>query len=157
MIRGRRGAVAGIVIAAVLLSGAAAYAGTDGGGATPTGTPVRLYARMTGAAERPTPTNSPGVGDAIVYVYPNNVVCTTLRVARLTTPVVGAHIHVGAATTFGPVVIPLTPPTNGFSYTCATVSADLATQLRTNPTNYYANVHTTMFPGGEIRGQLAAL
>ena len=156
MIRARRRAFAGMVLAVLVVSGAAAYAGTDGGG-TPSGTPVRLYARMTGGAERPTPNNSPGVGDAVVYVYPNNVVCTALRVARLTTPVIGAHIHIGPATAAGGIVVHLTPPTSGFSYGCTTVSADLATQLRTNAVNYYVNVHTTMFTGGEVRGQLAVL
>ena len=156
MIRTRRGAFAGIVLALVLLSAAGAYAGTDGS-STGTGTPVRLYTRMFGFNERPTPNNSPGVGDAVVYVYPNNVVCTALRVARLTTPVVGAHIHVGSSNVAGPIVVHLIQPTSGFSYGCSTVSADLANQLRTNPTNYYVNVHTTMFPGGEVRGQLAAI
>ena len=79
MIRGRRGLFAGMVLAVVILSGAGAYAGTDGG-STPSGRAVRLYTRMTGAAERPTPNNSPAVGDAIVFVYSNNVVCTVLRV-----------------------------------------------------------------------------
>jgi hypothetical protein len=156
MIRARRGLFASIVLAVVIVSGAGAYAQTDGG-STPSGTPVRLYTRMTGAAERPNPNNSPGIGHAVVSVYPNNVVCTTLRVARLTTPVIGAHIHIAPPTAAGPIVVHLTAPTSGFSSGCSTVSADLATQLRTNPGNYYVNVHTTMFTGGEVRGQLAAL
>jgi hypothetical protein len=154
MIRRRRGVIAGIVLAVVVLTGAGAYAGTD---TTPSGRPTRLYTRLTGAAERPTPNNSPAVGDSVEYVYPNGVVCTVIRVARLTTPVIGAHIHVGPTTAAGPVVVPLTSPTNGFSYTCATPPAAVVTGLRTNPTNYYVNVHTTMFPGGEVRGQLAYL
>ncbi len=58
----------------MLMTGAVAYAG--GGEPTGSGTPIRLYTRLSGAAERPTPNNSPGVGDATAYVYPNNVVCT---------------------------------------------------------------------------------
>jgi hypothetical protein len=155
MIRNRRAVFTGMVVAVTLVSAAGAYAGETS--PTGTGTPVRLYTRMTGAAERPTPNNSPGIGDAVVYVYSNNVVCTVLRVARLTTPVVGAHIHIAPSTAAGPIVVHLVQPTSGFSYGCSTVSADLANQLRTNPGNYYVNVHTTMFPGGEVRGQLAAL
>lgn len=146
MVRIRRGVFVGIVMAVLVLGATGADAQT-----------VRLYTRMTGAAERPTPNNSPGTGDATVYVNPDNTVCTVLRVANLTTPVTGAHIHVGPPTEAGPIVVPLTSPTNGFSYTCTTVSATLANQLRTNPGAYYVNVHTTRFPGGEIRGQLAAI
>ncbi len=147
MIRSRRAAFAGVVLGVVLLTATGANAQDT----------VRLYTRMTGAAERPTPNNSPATGQAIVYVFPDNRVCTYIRVSRLTTPVTGAHIHVAPPDAAGPVVVPLNPPTNGFSATCTTVSAQLANQLRTNPSNYYVNVHTRMFLGGEVRGQLAAL
>ena len=112
-----------------------------------------LYTRMTGAQETP-PNSSRGIGDAIVFVYPNNTVCTVLRVHGLSTPVVGAHIHQAPPGVPGPIVIPLQNPVNGFSYTCSQVSSDLAAQLRNNPGAFYANVHTTNIPGGEIRGQL---
>ena len=142
----------GVVFAAVVM--AALLVGATGAAAQDT---VRLYTRMTGAAERPTPNNSPGRGDATVFVRPNNTVCTVLRVANLTTPVIGAHIHIGPPTAAGGIVVHLAAPTSGFSYSCTTVSATLANQLRTNPGAYYVNVHTTRFPGGEIRGQLAAI
>jgi hypothetical protein len=38
-----------------------------------------------------------------------------------------------------------------------TVTPALAAEIVGNPTNFYVNVHTALFPGGEIRGQLAAV
>jgi hypothetical protein len=147
MVRTRRAVFAAGALTVLLLS-------TTGAAAQDT---VRLYTRMTGAAERPTPNDSPGTGDATVFVNPDDTVCVVLRVAALTTPVVGAHIHIGPSTEAGGIVVHLTPPTSGFSYTCTAVAPALAEQLRTNPSAYYVNVHTTRFPGGEIRGQLAAV
>jgi hypothetical protein len=115
---------------------------------------VRLYARMTGAQETP-PNASRAIGDATVIINGSSL-CVALRVSGLSAPVVGAHIHRAPPGVAGPVVIPLTNPTNGFSYTCPTVSPALVEEIRANPGNFYANVHTTAFPGGEIRGQLAA-
>ena len=61
-----------------------------------------------------------------------------------------AHIHVGAATTTGPIVVPLNPYTGG----CTTVARELALALIQSPDDYYVNVHNMPFPGGALRGQL---
>jgi Cu/Zn superoxide dismutase len=69
-----------------------------------------------------------------------------------------AHIHRGAVGTNGPVIFDLdpAPPQGGTSGTFTTLTfsvtpaqvADLKAGL------YYFNVHSTNFPGGEIRGQI---
>jgi hypothetical protein len=33
----------------------------------------------------------------------------------------------------------------------------LAAEIQANPRGFYANVHTTAFPGGAVRGQLKSL
>ena len=71
-----------------------------------------------------------------------------------TTSIVGAHIHVGASTTTGPVVVPLTAIIDGTTTGCADVTRQLADAIRKTPANYYVNVHTNLFPAGAIRGQL---
>jgi hypothetical protein len=71
-----------------------------------------------------------------------------------TTSIVGAHIHVGASTTTGPVVVPLTATIDGTTTGCADVTRELADAIRKTPENYYVNVHTNLFPAGAIRGQL---
>ena len=50
--------------------------------------------------------------------------------------------------------VPLSPPTSGSSEGCRTVDGVLAKNILQHPEAYYVNVHTTVFPGGEIRGQL---
>jgi len=69
--------------------------------------------------------------------------------------VVAAHIHSAPAGVNGPIVVPLVPPTSGSSSDCASVDRDLVLAILQHPENYYVNVHTTEYPGGAIRGQLA--
>jgi len=79
--------------------------------------------------------------------------------------ITGSHIHSGAAGTNGPIRVFLYGPTpatdtiNGRlaegSFTAADVTGvtydTLLEQMRTGQA--YVNVHTTLYPGGEIRGQ----
>ena len=130
-----------------------------------------LVSRMLGANEVPnaTPgaqTNDPdGFGSASITfdlaATPANV-CWDLSYGNLTGTPVAAHIHGPAAPGVnGPPVIPLTPFTT-LTPTGASACRDLtageaviAADIVANPQNFYTNVHTTDFPGGAIRGQLA--
>jgi hypothetical protein len=55
--------------------------------------------------------------------------------------------------TFGNVSIPNSWALLGQNET--NMSAGLGALINAAPWNYYVNVHTSAFPGGEIRGQLA--
>ena len=68
----------------------------------------------------------------------------------------GAHIHVGRAGDAGPVVLPLhlTGRENGLVAAGTATNPALAAAILADPANYYVNVHTTVCPGGAIRGQL---
>ncbi|MCE6991492.1 CHRD domain-containing protein [Dyadobacter sp. CY323] len=69
-------------------------------------------------------------------------------------PVAG-HIHSGAAGTNGPVVIPfLSVATSPIAYEVILTDAQV-TGLQTN--NLYTNLHTPMYPGGEIRAGHCAI
>jgi CHRD domain len=57
--------------------------------------------------------------------------------------------------TFGPIAIPNSWALLGQSETDMT--AGLGALINAQPWNYYVNVHTSAFPGGEIRGQLAPI
>ena len=80
-------------------------------------------------------------------------VCWDISVSDLTTPVILAHIHQGDAETNGPVVVDFNEPVNGL-HGCVPADAALIKDIRKHPADYYVNVHTTTFPGGEVRGQL---
>ncbi|MET9249912.1 CHRD domain-containing protein [Nonomuraea sp. NPDC003709] len=67
------------------------------------------------------------------------------------------HIHRGKAGTNGPVVIDLL--SNGdirgnVSFGSVHVKSSLLKDIRKNPKNWYANLHTAEFPDGAVRGQL---
>lgn len=74
-----------------------------------------------------------------------------------------AHIHEGPAGANGPVVANLAWPEDGDAADCLTeeepgkgLEPGQVAEILENPENYYVNVHNTEFPGGAIRGQLAA-
>jgi hypothetical protein len=92
--------------------------------------------------------------------------------------VIGAHIHIGAAGVNGPVRVVLFPFPGGPAVDTANPVASVDGVLRSGTFdnshvtggltfddvlsamttgNAYCNVHTTRFPGGEIRGQIAVV
>jgi CHRD domain len=77
--------------------------------------------------------------------------CYTLTVRDLTN-VDAAHIHRGST---GAIVVPLTAPTTGTSSGCITVDKALLQEIVRSPGAFYVNVHTSTYPGGQIRGDLS--
>jgi hypothetical protein len=70
-------------------------------------------------------------------------------------PARAAHIHEAPPGEAGPVVVPLQPPTNGFSTGCVEVGRALAKDILKTPSDYYVNVHNAEHPAGALRGQLS--
>jgi hypothetical protein len=104
-----------------------------------------------------------GSGWAEISSRPSQgTVCYRIKVRKLD-PVTAAHIHVGGAGVNGGIVIDLSILTaqknvwvSSIVYkACVTgVATSLINTIKANPAAYYVNVHTTVFPGGAIRGQL---
>ena len=78
-----------------------------------------------------------------------------LSFSRLSGRALAAHIHVGARGKAGRVVVSLCGPCRSGVRGEATVTG--ATLAALEAGRAYVNVHTKLNPGGEIRGQIAAL
>lgn len=129
----------------------------------PPGT-VTFSAEMNGANERPTPVNTTATGTS-TFILIGNTLLYNVTATGLSSPVNGAHIHVGNSTQAGPIIFPFTfaPVQTG---TVASGSIDLSglitaggitgdsLRVLLNNGNAYTNVHTVNFPDGEIRGQI---
>jgi hypothetical protein len=113
---------------------------------------------LTGAAEVPGPGDPDGSGTAKLRLNQGQgTISFEISVTNITLPATGAHIHVGTATQFGPVVVALIPPdATGHSSGEVNVDPDLIKAIRQNPENYYVNVHTLpLYGAGAVRGQLS--
>lgn len=116
---------------------------------------LMLNARLQGAQEVP-PNPSTGTGDAnILLERSTNKIFLTGKYANLTTNISAAHIHVGSANRNGGVIIGLTFPagtTSGTIHATGAISDVFEDSLVNART--YINVHSTTYPGGELRGQI---
>jgi CHRD domain len=113
---------------------------------------ANLEASLTGQKEVPGPGDPNGRGEADVTVYKEKV-CYELEVERIK-PATAAHIHRGAPSVAGDIVVELKAPTDGSSEGCKAISKQLSKNLREHPWRYYVNVHNDPYPDGAIRGQL---
>ena len=118
-----------------------------------------LVAELSGAQEVP-PADPDGSGTATFSVNPGiGEICFTVTSENITLPVVAAHINPGEAGAVGsPLVFLLAADVSdadGNFSGCTTVDHATAKDILKRPSAYYVNLHTTDFPGGAIRGQLA--
>jgi CHRD domain len=129
-----------------------------------------LTAQLTGGNETPAAINTGAFGTATVTVNMNaRTVTYRVEVFNLPSGVTASHIHVGAAGTGGPVVVNFAPPvpaSNDFEFSGTVKDSEFLLRpdqgIRSPDDmfqaiiggNAYVNVHSSVNPGGEIRGQL---
>jgi uncharacterized protein (TIGR03118 family) len=115
--------------------------------------PLQFKASLSGAAEVP-PAASPASGSGSLSIA-NNVLNYSFTFTNLLSPAIAAHIHGPADPLHNTgVIIPFTPPpaaAGSFSGSVALTSQQLLYILSGLT---YANIHTTNYGGGEIRGQI---
>jgi hypothetical protein len=122
-------------------------------------------AQLSGSNE--VPANGTGASGTAGLTFEGGVVSYAIEVHGIT-DVLFSHIHSGPAGVNGPVRVFLFrgPQPGTFdgvlvqgSFTAADVTGvtfdELVSQMRSG--DAYVNVHTTQFPGGEIRGQVQLL
>jgi CHRD domain len=144
-----------VVGAVVAVAGVVGIAGTI---VSAQGRP--LSTDLSGAEDAPGPGDADASGAAdLTLNQGQGEVCFDLSWAQIDGTVVAAHIHVGDAGTPGPIVVGLFMGTafggTGADSGCVGgVDSDLIKAIRQNPSGYYVNVHSTVFPAGAVRGQL---
>ncbi len=139
---------------------------------------------LTGGQEVP-PTGSPGIGIALVTVDTlTNLMTVNVSFTGLLSPTVASHIHCCAPLGVNAMVATAVPTFPGFPLGVTTgtylQTFDLTAAATYNPAfitahggtvagaqaafiaglvggQTYLNIHTSQFPGGEIRGQLQAV
>ena len=113
---------------------------------------------MMSAAQEVPPNASGGIADANVdFDETTNQLCVRITFDFLTSNAIAAHVHGPApAGVNAPVLFPFSnvpSATSGMiGPQCFTLTAQQRDELCSG--QYYLNVHTVNFPGGEIRGQM---
>ena len=131
------------------------------GGGQQSGNVQNFTAVLSGANEVPIHHSGLAGTARITINTSTSVLCWDLDYTT-TQAVTAAHIHKGAAAVNGSVVFgffnpPLQRPGVVINEGCRSASpAEVAVirDIANHPGNYYANVHTTTYPGGAARGQL---
>ena len=113
-----------------------------------------LTAQLAGSAE----TDEDGTGTATLVLDPDAGTACWEMTAENIDPVTISHIHEGAEGVDGGVVVDL--DLDGFEGTSEgcneAAEAEVLQAIIDDPAGYYVNLHNEAFPGGAIRGQLAA-
>ena len=118
------------------------------------------------------PAGSNAFGMALItFDFNNNTIAWEVNSSGVANPT-ASHIHRGASTVAGPVIINFATSagqiTGGHTRGFGTIAAQQSSSFLpsdlpalANPvmaaTDYYVNLHSTAFPGGEIRGALVPL
>jgi len=122
-------------------------------GSLTAGSTVRSFsAFLNGSQEVPVnPTvAATGTGN-ITYNDTSMMLTYHLSYDGLSSSETGAHIHLGVVGVDGPIIFPLSLG-NPVSGTVGPLSVEQQTALYGG--NLYVNVHSSLYPGGEIRGQI---
>src|SRR5262245_46196422 len=145
------------VSAASASSGPAPLAGITVPG-DPTAAPATLVASLEGRNEV---TAGAPAGQALELIgIQGNTLSYSVSWRGIGAPT-EADIHAAGRGLDGPVVVPLVttpPPAGGFaSGTVTLTDPAVLAALRADPGGFYADLHTTQFPGGAVRAQFHLL
>jgi CHRD domain len=138
---------------AVILSGIVFFAACSKSDSTPVVDPnITFKGTLSGANE--VPANASAASGSVTVTFNNDTKILTLAATFTGVTPTAAHIHNAAAGVNGGVIFGLgsAPFTSPVNYTSVALTPTQESELKAN--NYYANFHSTAFPGGEIRAQL---
>ena len=115
--------------------------------------PMQFSALLNSASEVP-PTASPATGVGSFSLV-NSALNYNITFTNLLSAATGAHIHGPAdSSTNANVIVPFGPPAAIAGTISGTATLDSTTLFYLVSGLTYANIHSTNYPGGEIRGQV---
>lgn len=115
---------------------------------------MTVTGELRGANEAPTPVNSPGTGTVTgTFNTVTNEFSYNITYSGLTGPLTMGHFHIGAPGVAAPAVIFFSNLANPIKTTLVLTPEQRAALLAGN---LYANLHTVMYPGGEVRANVVA-
>lgn len=121
-------------------------------GAPPAQGAETTYTAALSAEEETPPGPAGGTGAATVTIDDaKGALCYDVSWSEEVGEPSNGHIHKGKKGLAGPVVVNLDLPTG-----CTDVEAGVLKEIAADPAGHYVNVHTNMYPGGAVRGQLKA-
>ncbi|MFT3828415.1 MAG: CHRD domain-containing protein [Opitutaceae bacterium] len=111
------------------------------------------------ASQEPSAPASSGLGSGSATLdWPSLMFTLDFAFVNLVAPTTASHVHQAPPGVNGPVLIPLTltplGSTFGSGHFDSVITEAQALAILSGDT--YVNVHTTAYPGGEIRGQIVA-
>lgn len=122
---------------------------------------------LTDEAEVPGPGDPNASGTANITINPGQgricweITTSNVNPAYVVAANTGGHIHRGAITASGPIVVHFAVTLNGTNTGCVDVARSLIEEIRKNPERFYVNVHwrhptdpTQNFSAGALRAQL---
>jgi hypothetical protein len=117
---------------------------------------VGFSANLDGTQEVPPVTTGARGTGVVVYATPygggNDTIYYLATIAGLSSSLIASHFHVGLPGVAGPVVHPITFSDSSVFGTWAAFADSIVSHLAKG--RLYFNVHSSNFPGGEIRGQV---
>ncbi|UFH52435.1 CHRD domain-containing protein [Spirosoma sp. KNUC1025] len=119
--------------------------------------PTTFTATLNGASEKPTSTTSTATGTFTGSLNEATRVLsyTVTYTGTFSSSLTGGHIHritPNSTTGTGPVEIPFANLTSPITGTVTLANKNRVDSLKNG--FYYANLHTTVYPAGEIRGDI---
>lgn len=117
--------------------------------------PKTYTAALAADQETPAPGPSGGTGTATITVdLGAKTLCYYVTWSKEVGTPNGGHLHKGAMGTNGPVVAGFDLPAKPKD--CVTADRHVLGDIMADPAGHYVNLHTEAYPGGAVRGQLAA-
>ena len=118
---------------------------------------VNFTVYLTGAQESPANASLAAGGGVATFDPVANTINLSVYFVGLSAPATASHIHLGAPGVNGPVIVsfvPYTPAATGGSIVGTALAFPVADIPDLLAGNTYFNIHSSTYPGGEIRGQL---